>query len=329
MCYPSPGPRCSAHARAEYVAANKAFREAFENGSGDELETAHSAASAAKEAWLKTPEGIKHLRANGMGDLADIYAKERAASIAAMKAQQSVAPGAEQANDDGLSPAQRKFFEGSQALGDDGNLAHVFHGSAREFAAFDPSTLGRGNDSWGNGFYFTDQEDVAHGYANESGSADANVKEFYLNMKNPIRIDGMEESGMDNQRFNRETATKILMRHPLIFMQPGEEDAEGNTNPLSDYAPEFWDKESHTRAEMETMVRKMGKDYFSDAGWTEMETTFGRENGAAFLEAVRAETGHDGVIVDFGKDEDGKPRGKHYIAWFADQMKMTSNADPT
>jgi hypothetical protein len=37
---------------------------------------------------------------------------------------------------------------------------------------------------------------------------------------------------------------------------------------------------------------------------------------------MQKETGHDGVIVDFGD------AGKHFIAWFPDQMKLTSNVKP-
>jgi hypothetical protein len=221
-----------------------------------------------------------------------------------------------------LSPAQERYFEDSMAVDIGGDLARVYHGSAVEFSEFDPATVGRGNDQWGNGFYFTDMESMARGYANDSGSPEANVKEFYLNIKNPIRIDGTTQTGLDSMRFGADEAVTILSRHPGTRLQPNEEGPDGETNPLGDYASEFWDKTEHTAAELDELTRKVARDYFSDTGWTELETFFGRDRGAEFLQAMHATPGHDGVIVDFGED------GQHYVAWFPEQMKLTSNAEP-
>lgn len=325
MCHKKPGPRCSAHSlKALYDA--KDARQELElraDATADDRERAEARYNDALEAWQRTPSGISDLRDRGEEALADQYQAERDAALAALRAGEGG-----DAPDGDLSPEQKAFFAESRAVDETSKLITVFHGSSKEFNEFDPSMLGRGNDSWGNGFYFTDQEGIALGYAHDSGSPEANVKDFYLNLKNPIYMDGVEESGMGGYRFDRDTATRILMHHPSIFMQPNEEDESGEMNPLGDYVPEFWDKDEHTHAEMEAMVRKVGREYFSDAGWVEMETTFGREHGAAFLQAVRAETGHDGVIVDFGTDDEGKSNGKHYVAWFSDQMKSPSNREP-
>ena len=225
--------------------------------------------------------------------------------------------------DASLSQAQRDFFAGTKVTNPDGSPMRLFHGSSVEFDSFDPATLGRGNDAWGNGFYFTDQESVARGYANDSGSPTANVKEFYLNITNPIEMDGREHMSLVDYRFTPEQARAIVASHPLLSLQPEEEDEDGNTNPLSDYSADYWDRTHHDAEQMETMVNEMIDSYFGDAGWVEVEGFFGKEHGAAFLSAVRDATGHDGVIVDFGEDV-----GKHYVAWFPEQMKLTSNASP-
>lgn len=220
----------------------------------------------------------------------------------------------------GLTVEQSKYFENSKAM-KDGQLVKLYHGSQHEFTSFDPTTLGRGNDAWGNGFYFTDQQSVAQGYANESGSPTANVKEFYLNLTNPIYVDGKEHMSLNEITFSRQVAANILKQHPNAYLQPSESDEEMSF--LADYAPEYWDKETHTKEELNRMIDNVAKEYFSDADWVSLESLYGREYGAAFLEAMRKETGHDGVIVDFGED------GKHYVAWFPEQMKLTSNTNPT
>jgi len=218
-----------------------------------------------------------------------------------------------------LSEQQEAFFQDSK-ISIDGDPIPVYHGATVHFDSFDPTRVGNGNDTWGNGFYFTDQESIAKGYATESGSDTANVKEFYLNLTNPIYMDGKKEMSMNNMRFSASDAAKILKQHPDIYMQPNNEDGEMSF--LGDYAPEYWDKESHTPQELDRMVDKVAREYFSDTGWVELEGVFGKEHGSAFLHAIQKTTGHDGVVVDFGEV------GKHYVAWFPDQMKLTSNLEP-
>lgn len=87
MCYPSPGPRCSAHAKRDFRAANEKLKEAIESGSFHQYETARKASESAREAWLRTPEGMRYLRDHGDVALADYYKLERDDALAAMKAQ--------------------------------------------------------------------------------------------------------------------------------------------------------------------------------------------------------------------------------------------------
>lgn len=220
-----------------------------------------------------------------------------------------------------LTPAQQTYFKDTVACGSDGNPIPLYHGSSTEFNSFDPSTLGKGNDSWGNGFYFTDQKSVAEGYMSESDSPTANVKEFYLNMTNPLYVDGKENMSLNNVTFTSAQAANILKQHPEAYLQPDNE--EGDMSFLGDYAPNYWDKTHHTEAELNQMIDQVSKEYFNDASWVEIENIFGKDHGSAFLHAVHKETGNDGVVVDFGED------GKHYVAWFPTQMKLTSNTNPT
>lgn len=217
-----------------------------------------------------------------------------------------------------LTLRQQEFFKNTKAS-DNGTPIPLYHGSSHEFTSFNTDTLGRGNDAWGNGFYFTDQKTTAEGYAQDNPSPTANVKEFYLNLTNPLYVDGIENMSLVNVTFPAETAARLLKHHPDLYIQP---DNESKMNFLGDYAENFWDKEYHTKEELNRMAEKVAEEYFDNASWVELETVFGKEHGAAFLEAMYKETGNDGLIVDFGE------AGKHYVAWFPNQMKLTSNMEP-
>jgi hypothetical protein len=219
-----------------------------------------------------------------------------------------------------LTPAQIAYFTDSKVVDSNNQPITLYHGSSVEFQEFNPTSVGKGNDAWGNGYYFTDQEQVAKGYAVDSGSPTANVKEFHLNLTNPIYVDGKENMSLVDHMFPKKTVANLLKKHPEAYIQPN--DADGNISFLGDFSPTYWDKEEHTREEINRMIDEVVEENYQEASWVELENLFGKEHGSAFLKALHEETGNDGVIVDFGEE------GKHYVAWFPEQMKLTSNLNP-
>lgn len=216
-----------------------------------------------------------------------------------------------------LTREQGSFFEKSAVRDSSGQLLEVYHGSSQDFDSFDSSLVGRGNDSWGNGFYFTTEEGTARSYSGGKGA-----KEFYLAVENPLRVDGREHMSLAELEFTPAQTREIVLAHPDLQLQPDE--MEERSNPLADYSPEFWDRDHHTPAQFRSMAEKVYRDYFADAGWVEMESFYGREHGQSFLHSVRNATGHDGVEVDFGSED-----GKFFVAWFPEQIKLSSNGKPT
>lgn len=80
-----------------------------------------------------------------------------------------------------LSPEQEAFFKDSKIRDEDGNLRTVYHGTGANFDAFDKEKTGNG---WlGKGFYFTPDKDVARSFGK-------NIKENYINVKNPFVVEG-------------------------------------------------------------------------------------------------------------------------------------------
>lgn len=80
-----------------------------------------------------------------------------------------------------LSPEQEAFFKDSKIRDEDGNLRTVYHGTGANFDTFDKEKAGNG---WlGKGFYFTPDKDVARSFGK-------NIKENYINVKNPFVVEG-------------------------------------------------------------------------------------------------------------------------------------------
>jgi len=216
-----------------------------------------------------------------------------------------------------LSAEQATFFQKSAVRDDSGKLLEVYHGSSKDFDSFDSDLVGRGNDSWGNGFYFTTQEETARSYSNGKGA-----KEFYLAVENPLRVDGREHMGLSELELTPAQTREIVLAHPDLQIQPDE--MEERSNPLADYSPEFWDRDHHSPAQLKAMAEKLYRDYFSSASWVELESLYGRDYGQRFLHSVSKATGHDGVEVNFGAED-----GKFFVAWFPEQIKLSSNGKPT
>ena len=88
MCYPSPGPRCSSHARADKLEwtmrLTKVMTEKPEDH--DAYMRARKGYEDAHNAWLRTPEGMEALERQGHHELAAEYRADRKAQIASINA---------------------------------------------------------------------------------------------------------------------------------------------------------------------------------------------------------------------------------------------------
>lgn len=227
-----------------------------------------------------------------------------------------------------LTNQQERYFEQSAVRDEQGQLLEVHHGSSVDFNEFDLSKVGKGEDTWGNGFYFTTEKSLADSYSNGGKS-----KDFYLAINNPFFIDGKNETSLNNLQLTPEQNKAIVLAHPDLQLLPDED--EDRRNPLEDYSADYWDLEgpdpkSLTPAERRAKAQKMRKiaeevfeENFTNASWVELEVFYGRENGAAMLEAAHKATGRDGVIVDFGEGV------KHFVAWKPEQIKLSSNKNPS
>lgn len=203
-----------------------------------------------------------------------------------------------------LSEQQQEYFKDSKVRDAEGQLTPVYHGSSNEFFVFDRNRMGKGNDQFGAGFYFaTDEESSLH-YGDK-------VIKGYLNITKPIVINRTMDGGdLFDVKLTQKQAYEILKRHPKIY------DAE--ESPLGDLFDEYWEVGAK-----DYMIREAAKNLDS-IGLMDSDYTAFRNYPNELHEAIRDVLGYDGIEVRFDNTNE-----KFYIAWFENQIKQTSNKNPT
>lgn len=203
-----------------------------------------------------------------------------------------------------ISEQQQEYFKDSKVRDESGNLLPVYHGSPNEFFVFDRNRMGKGNDQFGAGFYFATDEDASRHYGDK-------VIKSYLNIQKPIVINRTEDGGdLYDVHLTQKQAYEILKRHPKIY------DAE--ESPLGDLFDEYWEV-----GPKDYMIRQAAKNLDS-IGLMDSDYTAFRNYPNELHEAIREVLGYDGVEVRFDNSNE-----KFYVAWFENQIKQTSNKNPT
>lgn len=233
-----------------------------------------------------------------------------------------------------LSKQQKVYFQDSKLRDANGALIPMYHGTGTIITAFNPDYTAQGNDQYGSGFYFTSDRSFAESYMTSTvksddgrdlpklgGTDNPNVVEAYLRLTNPYIVDGAQHPNMGHIEMDGETAFRILLRHPDLYLPHTGPDA-AEQNPLGDFFPSYWEKPKYTKAEYRQFIHRLAMEYFNPTSFKLLDIFFGR-HGKEFRTAVRDATGHDGVIIRF---ENG---AIHAVAWFPNQVKAISNLKPS
>lgn len=233
--------------------------------------------------------------------------------------------------DESLSFEQKLYFQNSKVRDEKGNLLKVYHGSGTRITSFDPAFTGQGNDQYGSGFYFTTDREYAETYTEirnidqkgqemeKLGGEDfPNVVEAYVNIKNPIYINGVKETGLSNVLIPNESVYNIVKELPSLYNSIYD---EIEPNPLGDWFDEIWETNPQTKEDFKPFIKKMVDDYFQNTDLLVLDRLFGKY-GTKLREAINHTMGYDGVIVRFFDN-------KHIIvAWFPEQIKVVKNLEP-
>lgn len=234
-----------------------------------------------------------------------------------------------------LTEEQKAFFANSKVRNNSGELLVVYHGTGTTIKSFSPEFTGMGNDQYGSGFYFTDNYDTAHGYTQNrlkgndgtelgkpGGEDNPNVIAAYINLENPIIVDGAENSNLGHIFISEDAAFAIMKHLPSMYLPP-DSDLDGETNPLGDYLEEYWDlpdKQPLSTQKCHSMIKKVASQYYDDTDIVRLENLF-LDYPTEFRAAVCEVLGYDGVIVNFSDS-------RHIIAWFPEQIKSVDNLYP-
>lgn len=203
-----------------------------------------------------------------------------------------------------LSQGQREYFKDSKVVDDNGKLRITYHGSPNRFFTFDRGRIGKGNDQFGAGFYFATSEEASRSYGD-------NVHKTYLNITKPIVINRTADGGdLFDVKITQKQAYEILKRHPLIY--------DPESSPLGDMFEEYWEVGAK-----DYMIREAAKN-FNSIGLLDSDYIAYRDYPNELHEAIRDVLGYDGVEVRFDNTGD-----RFYVAWFENQIKLTTNKQPT
>lgn len=170
-----------------------------------------------------------------------------------------------------------------------------YHGTPFDFETFDVAYLGKGNDQLGSGFYFTDNESTAYGYAHAGESGTGRIIVASLAMERPLP----EEADFSAAQ------VEAMLRASTSF-----EDAITNWGEIG-FEPEAVVVGRAVAAYVEMcegcedalqVLNAISNDFWA-----------GREG--EFLRAVHKVTGYDGLIRKSGDE-------RHAVVWFPEQVSV-------
>ena len=168
----------------------------------------------------------------------------------------------------------KNWFGKSILKHEDGKPMSFYHGTNSDFHTYDYAHVGKGNDVYGSGFYFTNKPEVASMYATMDSNEGSNIHKVHLKVEKPIDPD-------DEKPFRRDHIQKLIMaapNHEDSLMNFGDVKYHGYRNVLNDATDSY--------AELSKMdaMNALNNDFY-------------REHEGTFLENLKKITKHDAVIV--------------------------------
>lgn len=82
----------------------------------------------------------------------------------------------------------KRWFGGSEVVNEHGDPLAVYHGTNKDFSAFDANKIGSNYGADTEGFFFTTNPESAHAAATNISNSGANIIPSYLSIKNPLAM---------------------------------------------------------------------------------------------------------------------------------------------
>lgn len=204
-----------------------------------------------------------------------------------------------------LSEEQRRYFKDSKARDESGNLLVVYHGTKNgNFSVFEYDKSRQTGDDFGKAYYFTTNHDNAVGYSIDSGKDDR-IRRY--NMSKQVLLHMYTEAKTDSER--------SAIRQRIDSLRVDGKTLQELINDLEiDTGGEV--KECYLNLENPLVKDANGKYYFQVYN--------------KYFEEARKNR-NDGIIV-YNVDDSSKAGvglSDVYIAFSPEQIKLTSNLNPT
>lgn len=190
-----------------------------------------------------------------------------------------------------LTKEQQEHFKDSKVRDENGNLKVMYHGTSNYgFTIFDYGSTNFG--LFGQGFYFTDAQDVAESYTEKGKGQNKGVYEVYLNIKNPLDMDIKADAKWNNIKVDGEPIENYL-----------DVSKENATN----------------------------EDYFKALKNYAQDVEMPRWEAHEFIAETIESMGYDGIThIGGGRFNKGDTtRHQVYIAFDSSQIKNVDNVKPT
>ena len=204
-----------------------------------------------------------------------------------------------------LTEQQRRFFNESMAVDEEGRLLVVYHGSkASGFNVFNYDPQNQTGEDYGKAFYFTTNYKNAQGYSIDSGK-DERIKRYHT--RKQVLLHLYTEAKTDGER--------AAIRQKINSLRVDGKTLQELVNDL----------DNNTGGEIKECYLNLRNPLIRDA----KGAYFFKVYDKYFAEA--RENGNDGIIV-YGVNDSSKADvglSDVYIAFTENQIKLTTNQNPT
>lgn len=225
-----------------------------------------------------------------------------------------------------LSEGQKEFFKDSKVRDKDGNLMVVYHGTANggAFTVFDGDKLSNDTRTTqaGQGFYFTNTKNEAEAYTKNvdiygkvSRGSNPHLHQVYLNITKPFVV-GVDSLDIDKAKSVYMDGTYEYFFDSWIPFYLNNKTVNGRLFTKSDV-------QAMDKAEKVSVY----VDYLSQLGVKEvlsnMVRAFPNGKQSELLASMKKQLGYDGIIEEFKQGQ------YQYVAFSSEQIKLTTNTNPT
>lgn len=195
----------------------------------------------------------------------------------------------------GLSMEQQQYFKDSKVRDENGNLLVTYHGSDNNFTKFEHKFMGKSGTSYGYGFYFTNNTEVAKGYGN--------TNPYYLNITKPLSLETRE--------INKSELKQLL--------KAIDSDGNGMLSDFEDVSYYGYDRVLEKAANQLIEYNDNDVDIISEI----INLNGGGSSSEQVYQILRDTLGYDGIITDYHTGD------KLFVVFNSNQIKDTSNKTPT